>query len=104
MKLRELMAEFDGNGFVLDDAGNGCAGRTWIEWDDDAAAEHGDTPMHVYDDNDFVWDDNAPHNDVFWQVAQDVADRQRTDDHTVYASSIIVTGSGDNPYRYRIIF
>lgn len=105
--LSELVEYYGANGFVVDDAGNGCAGRCWVPWDDDTAENYGDVEMYETDCDDFVGCD-WPHNETLIQVIQDVIDYDRPDDGKLWASEIIERCEGDfvdaNCYRYRIIF
>jgi len=48
--LSELVGEYGANGFIMNDAGNGSAGPSWVEWDEKIADEYGDTEMFVNPD------------------------------------------------------
>ena len=45
MKLKDIIDEYQANGFISSDAGNGCSGPKWVAWDDDIAAEYGNIEM-----------------------------------------------------------
>jgi hypothetical protein len=103
MTVRDLMEEYDGNGFVIIDAGNGCAGPMWMQWYDGVASEYGAIEMFAQAATDPAYPDWAS-TDTLLDVCHMVIGKHYTSDGLIYASDWIVTGSGDNPYRYRIIF
>ncbi len=86
--LSQLVSEYDANAFVLADEGNGCAhgeaGRAVRCDNDDGAllAQYGDIEMVPLD---------APHISIDGLECS-------------YASEWMIVGSGDNPYRVRVLF
>lgn len=58
-KLRDLIDEFGATGVIRIDAGNGSAGPTWIEWDDNMDIELGDTLMYPVNPSDRAYEGNG---------------------------------------------
>lgn len=82
--LSQLIAEYDADGFVYCDAGNGAA--------------YGEGGQFVRLD---ITDPQ------YADVVLTALDEPNTSDDGVecnYASDWIVSGTGDNPYRYRVMF
>lgn len=84
-KLSELIAEYGANAFIYSDEGSGAGfprdGQA-LDYDDDAAADYGET-----------------------ELTKLAAPLKSADGHEIhFASEWVVTGDGDNPYRYRIMF
>jgi hypothetical protein len=109
--LRDLMAEYDANGFVITDRRQGSGGSCWMAWNDKEAAEYGSLEMTevsysapVWDDADpldFTWSDGTIHSYTCAQIASDACDDYQPADK-VLISAIISNSSND--YEYRIIF
>lgn len=110
MTLRELIDEYGANGVIQIDEGNGSAGPAWIEWDEDASEQYGDTEMHKISKNynAYAGGGYSEHTDSFLQVARYVLNDYDTD--VLYASDWIdddernAPYQATNPYRYRLIF
>lgn len=45
--LKDLIEEYDANGFWMNDRGSGSGGVTWIDWNDDIEEEYGDIEMYL---------------------------------------------------------
>jgi hypothetical protein len=99
--LENLMEEYGANGFVIADAGNGSAGPCWVEWSDDVAQEYGDTPMFPATEDEMIDDTDEDYGTLSGAVNYALQEGATSVSH---ASNLIVSGEGDNPYRYRIIF
>lgn len=98
--LRDLLAEFFGTGCVVIDCGSGSAGARWLPEED--LADKLDTPMHVCRADDHADFDGSGTIRTLGRIVKEVTGQ--TVSGTVYASDWIVTGQGDNPLRYRLIF
>ncbi len=98
--LRELLANYsEANGVVIISAGNGCVDAAWI-WQDDCE-QYGDVIMHPAKPDDDAYDDGTPGTLVSEVLS--IVDYYDGSDG-MWASDWIIDGTGDNPYRYRIIF
>ena len=102
--LAQLIDKYDGNGFILIDAGNGCGGPNWQPWSEEAAAIWGDVKMTSHAPSDFAYEDT---NDTLLDAAREVIPEYACDE--IHASEWMLDGTRgeflpDNPYRYRILF
>jgi len=102
--LRELIEEYGANGVIHIDDGNGSAGPTWVEWNDDIEAEWGHIAMHLVaaSNRAYEGDDEYSNKDTLGDVARYVIRSYSMDE--LYASDWIIYGQGDNPYCFRLIF
>ena len=102
--LRELVDEFGANGVIMIDAGNGCAGPAWIEWDEEIDAELGDVEMLPVTTDAPAYEDDE-NEDTILDVAKYVI-RDYSTDGEMYASEWIEDDNrgGSNPYRFRLVF
>lgn len=80
LTLNELINEYNATGAVVEDAGNGCIGAHWLDWDDDIAADYGNVVLHR------------------------VPAFRAADLECQWLSDFIFLGGGDNPYRIRFCF
>lgn len=96
MTLAELLDTYGANGVVMDDAGNGCGGPSWIPLDEITDIQKN---IEMYP----LTEGTATHADAS-MVGRLVTDDQRYS--VMYVSDWITPEShtADNPYRYRIIF
>ena len=99
--LGELVEEFGANGVIRIDAGNGCAGPAWIEWDDGIDEEMGDIEMFPVNGSDRAYegDDEYANKDTIEDVAKYVIRDYSTEE--MYASEWVDDGDG---YWFRVIF
>ena len=94
MTLGELVNTYGANGVVIEDAGNGCGGPSWLPLDEMTDSQLS-IDMIPLDATTATCDDAS-------RVGAMVTGDQRYS--AMYVSDWIIEGSGDNPYRYRIIF
>lgn len=83
--VKTLVEEAGANGFIFADDGNGAGfGKEgqFMDWDQEQEDKYGDIEMSPLP---------APHTS-----ADGV--------ECIYASDWVVSGNGDNPYRYRVLF
>lgn len=109
--LADLINEYDCNGFCLIDDGNGSAGPAWVDWsDEDVREEFEHIAMYPVRPLDCPGQDPDDEYDTYRQqtflsVVRHVLPGYHVDnDNGVWASEWIVTGKGDNPYRFRVVF
>ena len=88
--LRELIEEYDASGFVLADAGNGSAGPSWIEWDEEASQKYGDIELFDAADRDAI---------TAKRTVLEIEPKE-----TMSSEWVIDNPLENNPYRYRVIF
>lgn len=89
--VRDLMEESGANGIIRVDAGNGSAGPMWLDWET-AKDDIGHIAMTPVNGDETL---NAIARDVLNQPDYDVT----------YASDWIGDGhTGDNPWRFRLVF
>ena len=106
--LSNLINKYGGNGYIRIDDGNGSAGPSWIEWDEDITAEYGDTEMAEVEKNTLAYGDTE-REETLIQVATYVIPDYTTDE-LMFVSDWIEDDNRNypyqavNPYRYRIIF
>ncbi len=107
--LRELVDQYGANGFILIDDGNGSAGPSWIEWDEEMDEAYGDTEMSAAKASDLAYaGQNDDNTDTLDKVAKYVVRDYSSDE--MYASEWIEDDDrnapyqAQNPYSYRIIF
>jgi len=93
--LQDLIDEYGGNGFVVDDKGNGSAGPTWAVWDEDVLSICGDIPMARTFDEEI--------KEIARLVIEPAEDYGGDE---MYVSPWIrdPEDKGSNPYMFRIIF
>lgn len=85
MKLIDLINEYNGNGFVMTDKGNGSSkpeNGQFVHLDDDLIKQYGQTEMNIMDE---------------FHMSDDGVE-------CMFESDWIVVGDGDNPYRVKIFF
>lgn len=100
--LRQLVAEYGANEVLRIDAGNGCAGTMWLDWDTDLDDQLGDTPMSLASPHEV---DNCDSIAILLSIEGGVRR-----DEPIYTSEWIEDDErnapyqASNPYRYRLLF
>jgi hypothetical protein len=103
MTLRELVNEYGANGVIRIDAGNGCGGPTWVDWDKDADRDLGDIDMIEHKSSDAAYEEDG-HSETLMEAAEMANPGYESD--TIFASSWIERDEegASNPYRIRVLF
>lgn len=105
--LRELIQERGATGCIRIDAGNGCAGPVWIDWDIEMDGTLGDIKMTMCKSTDKAYEEKE-NKETLIGVAKSIVSDYASD--AIYASNWLMGDDLDlpyresNPYRYRIIF
>lgn len=104
MKLKKLVDRYGANCIIIIDAGNGCGGTAVLDISEEILEEYGDTEMRRVKSGARAYEADNPTSDtVLGAIRYAFADYE-PENGKIWASDWIIDGTGDNPYRYRILF
>jgi len=104
MKLKKLVDKYGANCIIIIDAGNGCGGTAVLDINDDILGEYGDREMRKVKSGARAYEAGNPANDTVLGAIRDALPDYEPEDGKMWASDWIIDGTGDNPYRYIILF
>ena len=104
MKLKKLVDKYGATCIVIIDAGNGSGGTAILEINEEILGEYGDTEMRRVKSGARAYEADNPTSDTVLGAIMEALPDYEPEDGRMWASDWIIDGTGDNPYRYRILF